>query len=397
MSHRVPRTALLSTAAVTAALLALTAVPAQAAPAGGQPFAAPVGGQPFAAAEAGQPFAAGPTVYDITDALARDLAATVTPLAARVAADADQTLDLSAAVAGKGLGKRVAQADEAVLRAKGLEDADSALLQVRLAHPDMLPALRAGKAPLIAATPTDDTAADLVAYDRTGARVVLDVATVPARPVLMIEVDTAQALELGAEVLRSELAAAGVTSATTADGAPAVAAAGDQLQVASTGYWATKVTSVQVADIKEPFFKGNAEIFNIVGGYDLNGDPKVDIVEMPYLDKAATTYYPNQLLVHFKAYKWNLADVVMMEDDGDTNYKSLAIALVTALLTVIDGGAAFTPLVTAIIDAMPNKWWTDDPDYVDSWYTLSTKSTGRLNGAAGNAWMTVQPYWVAAL
>ena len=118
---------------------------------------------------------------------------------------------------------------------------------------------------------------------------------------------------------------------------------------------------------------------------------------MPYLDKAATTYYPNQLLVHFKAYKWNLADVVMMEDDGDTNYKSLAIALVTALLTVIDGGAAFTPLVTAIIDAMPNKWWTDDPDYVDSWYTLSTKSTGRLNGAAGNAWMTVQPYWVAAL
>ena len=256
MSHRVPRTALLSTAAVTAALLALTAVPAQAAPAGGQPFAAPVGGQPFAAAEAGQPFAAGPTVYDITDALARDLAATVTPLAARVAADADQTLDLSAAVAGKGLGKRVAQADEAVLRAKGLEDADSALLQVRLAHPDMLPALRAGKAPLIAATPTDDTAADLVAYDRTGARVVLDVATVPARPVLMIEVDTAQALELGAEVLRSELAAAGVTSATTADGAPAVAAAGDQLQVASTGYWATKVTSVQVGGHQGALLQG---------------------------------------------------------------------------------------------------------------------------------------------
>jgi hypothetical protein len=100
---------------------------------------------------------------------------------------------------------------------------------------------------------------------------------------------------------------------------------------------------------------------------------------------------------HFNSrYKYNLADVVMWEDDGDTNYSALAKAIADALLVLTDLGA-YVPLVNAIIDAMPASWWTDDPDYTESWYTLSTNSSGRLNGASANGWMDVQPYWVPEL
>ena len=65
-------------------------------------------------------------------------------------------------------------------------------------------------------------------------------------------------------------------------------------------------------------------------------------------------------------------------------------------LTITDNGT-YVPLVNAILAAIPSSWWTDDPDYVDSWYTLSTTSSGRLYGAAGNGWMDVSPYWVSEL
>ena len=204
----------------------------------------------------------------------------------------------------------------------------------------------------------------------------------PTRPVLVVDVDVAKALPIGLELLRT---AVGHHAAL-----PARAA------LTSGGYWATKVDAVRLRDDEEPWIKGGAEIFSIVSGWGLDGTPTVDIVQMPYLDNDNTTYFPNQLLVHFRAYKYNLADVVMMEDDGDTNYQQLAQALVTALLTILDQGT-YLPLVNAILAAIPASWWTDDPDYVDSWYTLATTTAGRINGAAGNGWMDVSPYWVSEL
>jgi hypothetical protein len=117
---------------------------------------------------------------------------------------------------------------------------------------------------------------------------------------------------------------------------------------------------------------------------------------MPYLDDDGTTYYPNQVLVNWSSYKYNLADVVMMEADSDTNYAALAKALADALLTITDQGA-YIPLVDAILDALPSSWYTNDDDYVDSWYTLGTHSSGSLTGARANGRMTVEPYWVAQL
>ena len=164
----------------------------------------------------------------------------------------------------------------------------------------------------------------------------------------------------------------------------------------AAGYWATQLTSIHLDDDHEPWHKGDSEIFTITAGFGLDGKVKVDTTQLPYLDEDGKTYYPNQLLVHFSEYKYNLADIVMMEEDGGTNYRDLALALTQALLTIIDGGA-YIPLVNAIINALPDDWWTDDPDYVDSWYTMTTASTGRFTGAAANGWMDLAPYWVAPL
>lgn len=282
------------------------------------------------------------------------------------------------------LGTRARAADLAVRAAKGLPETVGSLLRARLADPAMRGALRSGVPPLVAAAPDDDAAAAVVAYDATGRTVLLDPVRLPDRPVIVIEVDVAKALPAGLDVLRRALAERGVA------GAPARAAA------AAGGYWATKVNAVRLANDQEPWIKGAAEIYGIVGGFGLDGKARVDIVQLPYLDHDGTTYYPNQLLVHFNGYKYNLADVVMMEDDGDTNYLQLAQAIAAALLTIVDGGV-YIPLVSAILSAIPTSWWTDDPDYVDSWYTLSTGSGGRLNGAAGNGWLEVSPYWVPEL
>lgn len=45
------------------------------------------------------------------------------------------------------------------------------------------------------------------------------------------------------------------------------------------------------------------------------------------------------ILVNWSNYKYNLADVVMVEDDDGTNYRAPAQAITTALLTVTDQGA----------------------------------------------------------
>lgn len=303
-------------------------------------------------------------VFAITDRLARLIAVHGNPHASL----AEQSPRLATAIN---------TANKDVLAAKGLPASGGSVLRIRLADPAMRAALALGAKPLVAATPTDDTTDSIVGYDSAGKAAFLDAAKVPWRPVYLVEVDVAKAMPLGISVIEQRL------------GTRAVAPM-------AGGYWATKVNAVRLSDDEEPWFKGGAEVYSIVGGFGLDGHPAVNVVQMPYLDHDGTTYYPNQLLVHFSAYKYNLADVVMMEDDGDTNYQQLAIAIANALLTIVDGGA-YAPLVSAILSAIPTSWWTDDPDYVDSWYTLATYSGGRLNGARANGWMDVSPYWVAPL
>ncbi|MCN0152495.1 DUF3103 family protein [Salinispora arenicola] len=373
-----PRFRLAVLSVATAALVAATTTPAQAGPDDSQQLArsAP---------------AATSSVDAATDRLAREVAGVLADPAtrARVARSVTaEPVDLLAARLGARVERAARSANQAVLEAKGLPAVTGSVLRLRLGHQDMAAALAQAEIPLVAAAASDDALPVAVGYEPAGGRVQLDPARLPDRPVLVVEVDVAKAMTRGLAQVRQELTDHGLVDAGSTVATRSAAA--------DSGYWATKVNEVRLSDDQEPWIKGSAEIFSIVTGFGQDGKGTASIVEMPYLDHDGETYRPNQLLVHFDTYKYDLADVVMYEDDGGTNYRELARSLITALLTVIDYGV-YVPLVSAIIDAMPDSWWIDDPDYVDSFYTLSTSSSGRLTGASGNGWLDVAPYWVQPL
>ncbi|MFJ9947425.1 DUF3103 family protein [Kitasatospora sp. NPDC091207] len=300
--------------------------------------------------------------------------------------------------AARGLAAAIARADRAIAAAKGLGADLGPLLRVQLADPSMRAALDAGAAPLVATAVADDHARTVRAYDTAGRAHALDAGAVPGQPVYLVDIDTARTLAAGLAVLQREFGARGLDAAAPNGPAPAAEAPGAAVQGAGAaqaagGWWATKISGIEVADDEEPWFKGAAEMFSLVTGFGQDGKVRVDSVAMPYLQYDGTVYYPNQILVNWSNYKYNLADVVLMEDDGDTNYLALAQAVAAVLLTIADQGA-YIPLVNAVLAALPDSWWVDDPDYVDSWYTLARGSSGRLNGARGNGWMTVEPYFV---
>ncbi|MEU9345376.1 DUF3103 family protein [Streptomyces sp. NPDC048278] len=292
----------------------------------------------------------------------------------------------TAAPDGRNLHASVSAANRRIAGLKGLPASTGSLLRVRLGAPSMRSRLNADVTPWIAVAAPDDHAENITAYDSRGHAHTVGTARVPDRPLYILDIDVTKAHRAGLKVLQKAFADKGLTSlpSKAANSAQAASAA---------GWWATKVTAVEVNDDQEPWFKGAAEMFSLVTGFGQDGTARVDSVDMPYLDYDGTVYYPNQILVNWSNYKYNLADVVMMEDDDGTNYRALAQAITTALLTVTDQGT-YIPLVNAVLSAIPDSWFTDDPDYVESWYTLAQNSTGRLNGASGNGWMTVEPYFV---
>ncbi|WP_051794309.1 DUF3103 family protein [Kibdelosporangium aridum] len=320
------------------------------------------------------------SVSEITDSLARTISVELTDKDARHALTKMAPLDAvdpsSLDVHGR-LTRPLATANADLLTAKGLPAGSARLARIRLAHDSMVSQLRSGAAPMMAAAPNDDGATEFTGYLPGGKALTLSTATIPSRPVVFVEVDVTTAVQLGTEVIKRHT------------GTPVAARA-------AGGYWATQITSIRFGDVQEPWFKGDAEIFAITGGFDMNGDVRADTLTLPYLDDENKTYYPNQLVLHWNRYKYSAADIVFMEDDGDTNYLNLAKALVAALAYILDGGA-YVPLVNAILDALPTSWWTDDPDFVDACYTITRDTTATMNCAGGNGTLGVRPFWVNEL
>ncbi|MFD9464554.1 DUF3103 family protein [Streptomyces sp. NPDC060027] len=277
----------------------------------------------------------------------------------------------------------LASANRRIAAAKGLDGSVGPLLRLRLGVGSMREALTTGVVPWVAAATADDSST-VTAYDSHGRAHKLDARTPPKHPVYVVDIDGEEAVAAGLRVLRSELGRLGLASPTVAASSP-----GSQ----DPGFWATRLTEVRLSDDKETWIKGDAEIYTLVTGFGHDGKAKVDPVDMPYLDNEGTIYSPQQILVNWANYKYNLADAVMMEDDGGTNYRDLAKAIAGVLLTITDQGM-YVPLANAVLDAFPDYWLTDGPDYVDSWYSLARHETGTRNGARGNGLMTLEPYFV---
>ncbi|MCY7295721.1 DUF3103 family protein [Alteromonas sp. a30] len=229
---------------------------------------------------------------------------------------------------------------------------------------------------------------EVTGYDLKGRTVSMDVNEAPDFPVIVVEDHGYHAMQRKLTTLNEALRQAGLQKS-----APAIASA--------TGFDAKKLTKIRLDDDQEPWVKGSAEIYGLVTGVLAGNEPQVVAVDMPYLDKDGTNYYPNQLFINWSQYEYQVVDMLLYEDDGDdVNYKELVKALITAVGAV--GSLAGYPPVQAVaeitnrvIDATPSHWYTDDDDFVDACYTIEKfKRYTDYNCAGGNARVNMEHFFV---
>ena len=128
----------------------------------------------------------------------------------------------------------------------------------------------------------------------------------------------------------------------------------------------------------------------------------MQIVDLPYLDDDGTTYTPNQIIVNWSNYAFQVANIQLFEHDSNTSYQSLITAIITAVgaagsLAGFPTIQAITEIANRIIAAIPAGVFSNDDDYVDSFYTIEQTRTytGRV-GASHNATVSLTPFFVVA-
>ncbi|MEU9482231.1 DUF3103 family protein [Streptomyces decoyicus] len=325
--------------------------------------------------------------------------------------------------AASGFRASVESSNSAILTAKGLPASTGNVLQVRLANPQARAALAEGVQPLIAAEPSDRQATSLTAYRPDGTEVKLG-ATAPADvPVLIVGIDGDRIVAAGTKVMSDGFKAAWPQAGTSSSGdlstlKPKTAAAaraasrtapiprptdhqGPAARTSGTaagsdaagkagapeGKNVTRINNVQLhKSNEEPFWKGGAEAFAVVSGWDKNDKAFAEpALQLPYLDWTDVDYHPNQNLIDWGHFGYDSADLVFLEEDDGTNYKDLTKAIVDALLTVTGYGTTGIPLANTIMDAIPDKWWTDDTDELDQVYSVSQGAIAKAqnSGAPG--------------
>ncbi|MGE6447378.1 DUF3103 family protein [Pseudoalteromonas tetraodonis] len=285
-------------------------------------------------------------------------------------------------------------ANNALQQLKGLPHNTGSLLQVRLASDKMLSAWQQGERPLFAFAPAgDDTQwSEIEAFDQYGDIHYLSVDQMPTQPVFIVELDQQKVQDAGIAVMRGILSANKFSKSTVSP----------KNQLSNEQPLQTSVLKkIRLEDDKEPWISGGAEIYAIVTGIDPTRDePILDIVDLPYLDHDQTDYSPNQVLIHWQRYRWQAVDLLLMEQDDNTNYKTLAIKLLEISEQVMasipdlqaQGYAIIPKLTNELLKAMPDEWFTNNDDYVDVFYTLfENKDYQEYKGASSNATITLSP------
>ncbi|WP_125782694.1 DUF3103 family protein [Pseudoalteromonas rubra] len=284
---------------------------------------------------------------------------------------------------------------------KGLPQSDSNLYQLRLASADMLSQWQEGEEPLIAFAPKGDdkTWIHVEAYDSDGQLHLLDAQQMPQRPVLVLELDQQQVRREGLAVMQNIFSSARETQSVERFSNNMLQT--NQMTIQSEAISTSVLKRIRLNNDQEPWVLGKAEVYGIVTGVSPSRDePVLDIVDMPYLDHDGTDYTPNQILIHWERYRWQAADVLLMEQDDNTNYKDLAttfLDIVTQVMRTIpdpnvQGYAIIPQLTNQLIKAMPDHWFSNDDDYVDVFYTLfEGQNYSGYMGASNNAKITLSP------
>lgn len=231
------------------------------------------------------------------------------------------------------------------------------------------------------------------AYNLNGEVVYLDPKVEPEKPVIVVELNGMESLKLRVEYMNKELQSYGLQQKRSVSKTRA-----------KSGLETTKIEKIRLNDDKEPWIKGAAEIYAITSGIrgDSNSkEAEISIVAMPYLDYEDKDYYPNQVILFWADYDYQAANIQLYEQDSNYNYKELVGIIVngvfdiTGTLTSEPWVTALGKIASAIIQAMPDEWYTDDDDYVDSYYTvMKNQSYIDYYGAGGNAKVTMKPFYI---
>ncbi|WP_180866200.1 DUF3103 family protein [Stenotrophomonas maltophilia] len=347
--------------------------------------------------------ARGDEVWAVTEASAREVAALIThpgfadAVRSTLAAGPEQGVALDAVMERFDPGVRtrasvaLASNDQQLRQAKGLPDQGEGLLQLRAYVPEGQSLAEVAPRQLwVASLPRGDdrTWTTLTAYDAQGRAHVLDAKRAPSFPVLIVDVDTRRSVREGMALVNAGLRARGLQSP-------------ERIQLSTDGARAsldiTRLDRIRLADDQEPWALGAAEVFAVVSGLQIGKtEPEMATVDMPYLDHDKIDYTPQQALILWGNYRFNAANVQLFEDDGDTNYQELLVALSNGVKAAL---GAFAPeyamiadIAGAILKAMPTSWFSNDIDYLDSFYLVQRGQayTDRM-GAANNARITLTP------
>ncbi|ASU24322.1 hypothetical protein CCZ37_17915 [Vibrio qinghaiensis] len=297
-------------------------------------------------------------------------------------------------------------ADAQIRSMKGIEDFTEQLLQLRIADASMIKEWQEGQSPLFAFEPKGNDASwqYIEAFDVYGQVHQLDVYQMPDVPVFVVDSNSEVELRAGLQAMRAQMNALGqsTTLSTVESGGVATHQAMTRSSDESAEAISTTVLKkIRLADDKEPWISGKAEIYAIVTGVNPSrNEPTIDLVEMPYLDYDKQDYFPNQVMIQWPRYRWGAADLILMEQDSGTDYKELAKLLVKAAAEVLKlipdpemQAYAVIPQITGkIIDIIPNSLLVNDDDFVDVFYTLM-QDTSYVDhpGASGNAVVTFEP------
>lgn len=237
------------------------------------------------------------------------------------------------------------------------------------------------------------------AFTLSGDVVYLDAQEEPSVPVIVVETNGFEALKIEAEAMNKMFREAGLQS----DHSDRFVSTNRTAKTQS-GLETTKLDKIRLNNDQEPWILGSAEIYAITSGIkNNNNEPEIQVIPMYYLDKDGKDYYPNQVMLFWNDYAYQAANIQLFEKDDNHNYQSLVGAILNGVFQII-GTVSGQPWVNvlgqvanAILEAMPSDWFTNDDDYVDSFYTIEKNKTyTNYYGAAGNAKVNMSPFFIAS-
>jgi hypothetical protein len=248
-------------------------------------------------------------------------------------------------------------------------------------------------------------AKQVMAFDPSGGEHRYNLDATPSVPMLLVESDSAAAVRAGMHVINETFRLKGMQAAPSPlSGSGTRSDAGDR-----PVEQLTLLKSIHLAYDQEPDIQGDAEVFAIVSGVSPEGKAQLITKDMPWLDHDKRWYTPGMDLINWTDYGSNYVNVQLFEEDGNMNFKDLAVAVTSAvgdLATLVSPTAppalivaGVSKIASEILKALDSSIFENSTDYIDSFYVIERggkygTDAVPLKGARGDASMVLVPYEV---